>query len=447
MSDAAAGSPPEPRRLPRPLRSFYPRTPRESSDAIVRNFLLHAFPARILLRSLSWLATAWLGTATLGFFLVLSVTGGVLLFLYVPSVERAYASVKDLEFVTAFGPWLRNTHRIAAHLMVVAVVLHLARVFLTGAYKKEGAPGATRPLNWCVGIALLLCTLGLSFTGYLLPWDQLAYWAVTVGTRIAAAVPLVGEDLRQLLLGGTTIGQPTLLRFYALHCFVLPALVVFLTSYHLWRIRKDGGLAVADRVAEAARARARAAPPSPTKSYTLLGAARGGTVQSVSTSPHLEVESVPTVPHAQRRTVLVFLSVLALCSLLGLATAAPLEQAANPKVTPNPAKAPWYFLWLQELVSDLTFRIGGFVVDGTLGGGILLPGVLVGLLAAWPWLDKSPREAAGVWFHPLRRRQNLVFLLILAAIVVLALIGTWCRGPYWSWVWPWEETVPPPTTL
>ena len=127
---------------PNPLRSWVPRTPRESSEAIVRNFILHAFPARIMRRSLSWLATGWLGTITLHLFLILSLTGGVLLFLYVPSVERAYASVKDIEFVVSFGSWIRGTHRVAAHLMVVAVVLHLIRVFLTGAYKKEGAPGA-----------------------------------------------------------------------------------------------------------------------------------------------------------------------------------------------------------------------------------------------------------------------------------------------------------------
>ncbi len=424
--------------LDRVTRTWVPRTPREASDAVVRNFVLHACPARITKASLSWRASGWLGTAALGFFLVLSATGGVLLFVYVPSVERAYASVKDVEFATAFGAWVRGTHRIAAHGMVVTVVLHLVRVFLTGAYKKEGAPGASRPLNWCVGIGLLVLTLGLSFTGYLLPWDQLAYWAVTVGTNIAAAAPVAGESLRQWLLGGTTVGQATLLRFYALHVFALPALIVALISYHMWRIRKDGGLATADRVVDAARAKAVAAPPAPGKTYTLLGATRGGTVQSISPAALLETETVQSVPHAVRRTWLVLLATLFVSSGLGLLMAAPLEQAANPGVTPNPAKAPWYFLWLQELVSVLTFRIGGLVVDGALFGGILVPGLLVGLLAAWPWLDRSPREAAGVWFHPSRRRQNSVFLAVLAAILVLAAIGTFFRGRSWAWTWPFE---------
>ncbi|MFV1958273.1 MAG: cytochrome b N-terminal domain-containing protein, partial [Planctomycetota bacterium] len=330
--------------LTRRFPTLFPTTPREASDAVVQNFVLHAFPARITKRSLAWLTSGWLGTISAHLFLVLSATGTVLLFLYVPSVERAYASVKDLEFVVAFGSWIRGTHRIAAHLMVVVVVIHLVRVFLTGAYKRGGAPGANRPLNWWVGLGLLLLTFGLSFTGYLLPWDQLAFWAVTVGTRIAAAAPLVGEQVRILLLGGTVVGEPTLIRFYALHCFLLPALTIALVSWHMWRIRKDGGLAAADRVAEDLKVRARALVPAPGKTYTLMGMTAGGTVQSVAPTALLETESKPSVPAVLRRTVVTFLVVLAVTSALGLFLAAPLEEAANPAVTPNPAKAPWYFL-------------------------------------------------------------------------------------------------------
>ncbi|MDJ0520575.1 MAG: cytochrome b N-terminal domain-containing protein [Planctomycetota bacterium] len=424
------------------FRTWLPRTPRESSEAVVRNIWLHAFPARITKRSLSWLASGWLGTVSLHLFIILSLTGVVLMFLYVPSVERAYASVKDIEFVVSFGSWIRGTHRIAAHLMVVVVVLHLVRVFLTGAYKKEGAPGAHRPLNWLVGLVLLVLTFALSFTGYLLPWDQLAYWAVTVGTQIAAAAPLVGEELRQLLLGGTVVGQPTLLRFYVLHCFALPLLTVFLVAWHMWRIRKDGGLAVADRVADDAREQAAITPPPPGKTYTLMGATQGGTVQAASSTGQLENATTPGVPAIPRRSTAVFLAVLALCSVLGLLLQAPLEEPANPAVTPNPAKAPWYFLWLQELVSILTFRIGDFVVDGSFLGGILVPGLLIGLLAAWPYLDKSPAAAAGIWFHPSRKVQNRVFLLLLFACVVLTIIGTYFRGPYWAWTWPWADAHP-----
>lgn len=420
-------------------RSWFPRTPREASDAVVQNFVLHPLPARITKRSLAWVTSGWLGTITLHLFVVLSVTGGVLMFLYVPSIERAYASVKDLEYVVSYGGWIRATHRIAAHLMVVSVVLHLVRVFLTGAYKQGGAPGAYRPLNWWVGLVLLVLTFGLSFTGYLLPWDQLAYWAVTVGTQIAAALPGLGEDLRQLLLGGSTVGQPALLRFYVLHCFALPVLVVGLVAWHMWRIRKDGGLAAADRVADDARERAQVAPPAPGKTYTLMGATQGGTVQAATPSALIQRDSEASVPSAVMRATAVFLAVLAVCGALALAFPAPLEQAANPAVTPNPAKAPWYFLWLQELVSILTFRVGDTVIDGAFFGGILIPGLLIALMAAWPLLDRSPAAAAGVWFHPTRRIQNRVFLLMLLACVVLTVIGTYFRGPYWAWTWPWED--------
>jgi quinol-cytochrome oxidoreductase complex cytochrome b subunit len=148
-----------------------------------------------------------------------------------------------------------------------------------------------------------------------------------------------------------------------------------------------------------------------------------------------------------RRAFAVSLVCLFLTSAIGLLFPAPLEQAADPTRTPNPAKAPWYFLWLQELVSDLTFRIGTFVVDGSLLGGVLVPGLLLGLLGAWPWLDRSPREAAGVWFHPARRRQNAVFLGILFAVAVLTLVGSLCRGPYWAWTWPWDRVPAVPTRI
>ena len=133
--------------------------------------------------------------------------------------------------------------------MVAVVFLHMVRVFLTGAYKNGMAASQNRPLNWIIGVVLLLATLLLSFTGYLLPWDQLAYWAITVGTNIASAAPVVGERLRFLLLGGDTIDQSALIRFYVLHCFFLPLVVLLLFSYHMWRVRKDGGLACVDHLA------------------------------------------------------------------------------------------------------------------------------------------------------------------------------------------------------
>jgi cytochrome b-561 len=430
---------------PRPLWSIRPQTDRQSGDAVVSNFLLHWFPAKTYKPSMDWNYSFWLGTASAALLLLLVLSGGPLLFLYVPSVERAYGSIKDIEFAVTFGSWIRSVHRMAAHLMVAVVFLHLVRVFLTGAYKNGVGQGQQREWNWVIGVAMFVLTLLLSFTGYLLPWDQLAYWAVTVGTNIAASIPLVGPKVRELLIGGRAIDQPTLIRFYVLHVLVLPGAVGMLFLYHMWRVRKDGGLARADTVAVLGER----VPTTPvaTKTYTLLGVARG-TAPTVRTttleSPDLTVNSVPDLT---RRVGIVVLGTIAILSLLAVYARSPLEEAANALVTPNPAKAPWYFLGLQEIVTDTTVHIGSFTLNGAFIGGVLLPGLLIALLTAWPWIDRSPAGAAGVWFPRSRRTQNIVFLVVVALVVALTLVGTFCRGPYWHFYWPWQPWPEIPTRL
>lgn len=417
--------------------TWQPASEREAGDSIVRNFLLHWFPAKVARESLSWGYSFWLGTVSAVLFLILTITGGVLMFLYVPSVERAYLSVKDLEFTISFGWFLRGLHRIGAHLMVAVVFLHLVRVFLSGAYKNGTATQQNRPLNWVVGVVLLLATLLLSFTGYLLPWDQLAYWAITVGTNIASAAPVVGDALRFILLGGNTIEQGTLIRFYVLHCFLLPLLVLVLFSYHMWRVRKDGGLACVDK--QALDQKRENVVPIKSKTYSLLGITTGATVHIKTSLVDEDKHTVQSSPTLTRRLALVTLGTLALSSVLTVFFRAPLEAAANPAVTPNPAKAPWYFLWLQELVTVTTVNVGGFTINGALIGGIIIPGLLVAAAIAWPYFDKSSVRATGVWFAPERRKQNLIFLLVVAGILIFTIIGTYLRGPYWNWYWPWES--------
>jgi quinol-cytochrome oxidoreductase complex cytochrome b subunit len=425
--------------------SWVPLSNREAGDSVVRNFLLHWFPAKVTKESLSWSYSFWLGTISALLFLILVLTGVVLMFLYVPSVERAYLSVKDLEYAVSYGWFIRGLHRISAHLMVAVVFLHMVRVFLTGAYKNGAASSQNRPLNWIVGVALLLMTLLLSFTGYLLPWDQLAFWAITVGTNIASAAPVAGEWLRYVLLGGTTIDQSALIRFYVLHCFFLPTLVVLLFSYHMWRVRKDGGLAAADRL-WLAQKREKVAPIR-SKTYSLLGITSGSTVH-VETSLIDEGEvTVHSSPILTRRLLLVTVAAIAATALLTIVFRAPLEEPANPAVTPNPAKAPWYFLWLQELVTDTTFRIGGVTVNGALVGGIIIPAILALALIAWPYIDKSPASSVGRWWAGERKRQNIIFLIVLLAVIVLTIIGTFLRGPYWNFYWPWESWPEMPRKL
>jgi quinol-cytochrome oxidoreductase complex cytochrome b subunit len=430
---------------PKPLWSVRPQSDRQAGDAVVSNFLLHWFPAKVTKASLDWNYSFWLGTISAALLLLLTVSGLPLLFLYVPSIERAYSSIKDIEFAVTFGSWIRSVHRFSAHLMVAAVFLHLARVFLTGAYKNGVGQGQRREWNWVIGVVMLLLTLFLSFTGYLLPWDQLAYWAVTVGTNIASSIPVVGDPIRELLLGGRAIDQPTLIRFYVLHVIVLPGVLGVLFVYHMWRVRKDGGLARADK-AETLDQPA-AAAPGPTKTYTLLGVARGTAPTVRTTTLQSPEATVNAIPDLTRRAAIVTLGTIAVLSIMSVFLRSPLEEAANALVTPNPAKAPWYFLWLQEIVTLTTVRVGSFTINGAFLGGVILPGLLIGLLTVWPWLDRSPAAAAGAWFPQSRRTQNIVFLVLVIVVLALTLVGTFMRGPYWHFYWPWETWPDIPTRL
>ncbi|MEX1138243.1 MAG: cytochrome b N-terminal domain-containing protein [Bacteroidota bacterium] len=417
--------------------TWNPPSDKEAGDAIVKNLLLHWFPNKITKASLSWNYSLWLGTISFVLFLILCGTGLVLMFLYIPSVERAYSSVKDIEYVISFGWLLRSMHRISAHLMVASVFLHMVRVFLTAAYKNGGTVGSNRPLNWIIGLVLLIMTLLLSFTGYLLPWDQLAFWAITVGTNIASSAPLVGESIRSFLLGGSTIDQNALIRFYVLHVFFLPVIVLFLFSYHMWRVRKDGGLAAADR--DALNQKPEKLAPVKAKTYSLLGITNGSTVHVQNTMVNEEKDTVASSPNLLRRILIVSILTFIAVVILAIVFRAPLEAAANPSETPNPAKAPWYFLWLQEIVTISTLKIGSFTINGALIGGILLPGLLMALAVWWPYKDQSGLNTVGVWFAPERKKQNMVFIGICILIIVFTIIGTFLRGPYWNFYWPWES--------
>jgi quinol-cytochrome oxidoreductase complex cytochrome b subunit len=210
------------------------------------NIFLHLHPVKVNRASLKWSYSFGLGILSVILFGILVWTGVLLMFYYVPSVERAYVTMKAIQLSVPLGQFTRNMHRWSAHAMVLVVILHMARVFYTGAYKPP------REFNWIIGVSLLLFTLGASFTGYLLPWDQLAYWAITVGTNIAGYAPLAGPAARQLLLGGSEVGQNALIRFYALHVAILPTLMTLVISLHFWRVRKDGGLAASEAVIDRA---------------------------------------------------------------------------------------------------------------------------------------------------------------------------------------------------
>jgi len=380
------------------------------------SFLLHIQPAKVHKHSLKAGYSLGLGLISLYLFLILIGTGVLLMFYYVPSTDRAYNTMKDLQFVVSAGLLIRNMHRWAAHMMVLFVMLHLCRVFYTGAYKRP------REFNWVLGVGLFLMTLGLSFTGYLLPWDQLAFWAITVGTSIASYAPVIGPKIKFVLLGGNVVGQESLTRFYALHVIVLPVITLLMVAVHLWRVRKDGGLSRPDEAGDVTEQIPLAQLPT-NKSYGLMELARGTTPQ-VGKNPEDDVFSWP---HLVFREILLFLLVAAVVLFLAIFFNAPLEEFANPIHPPNPAKAPWYFLGLQEFVSYSAFW-----------GGVVIPGLLVTALLLLPYLDRK-RVGVGRWFARERWIANSIFTVCLLAAIVFTVIGTCFRGPNWGWVEPWQQ--------
>jgi menaquinol-cytochrome c reductase cytochrome b subunit len=218
-------------------RSIF-RTPRKVTDrdraaSHWSSFLLHIYPVKVRKADIGFKYSWYLGVISTVLLGSLVFSGVFLMFFYVPSPGTAYTNIQSLQTEVAFGQYMRNVHRWSAHLMVLSVAMHMGKMFYRGAYK------APREFNWVIGVLLLFLTLLLSFTGYLLPWDQLAFWAVTVGSEMAGYTPFVGEDVQGLLLGGPIVGSSTLLRFYVLHIAVLPAILIFVLMIHLWRWRKD----------------------------------------------------------------------------------------------------------------------------------------------------------------------------------------------------------------
>jgi quinol-cytochrome oxidoreductase complex cytochrome b subunit len=237
------------------FRHGYPDTPRNRVMAVLSNVFLHLHPVKARHSGVKMSYTWCMGGLSFFLFLNLTVTGILLMFYYRPTAEYAYYDIVALREHVPLGI-MREIHRWGAHAMVIAVWLHMFRVFMTGSYKPP------REFNWVIGVILLVITLLLSFTGYLLPWDQLAMWAITVGTNMARATPFMGyegpgasmiqiggvhlvnggSDIHFALLGGHFVSEATLIRFYVLHCVVVPIVAATLMAIHFWRVRKDGGI-------------------------------------------------------------------------------------------------------------------------------------------------------------------------------------------------------------
>jgi len=419
--------------LPRNVWRSVFRNPLPSSDlgrsqTTFTNLFLHIHPIKTHANSLRPWYTMGLGVFSLSLFIILAASGFLLMFYYVPSVEQAHNRMLDLSGTVAFGTLLRNMHRWGAHAMVAIVGLHLCRVFYTGSYR------APREFNWVIGVVLFLLTLVASFTGYLLPWDQLAFWAITVGTAIAGYAPFVGEEMRFLLLGDRVVGQEALIRFYVLHVAIIPAAITLLVAVHFWRIRKDGGLSRPEGAdlpdaqplfPEAIEGKREGLAPlaktQKTRQFGVMGLVRGP-FNKVGNTPDNTVYSWPNLFIAE---LFCFALTVVLILCMSLWLNAPLEAPADATHPPNPSKAPWYFLGLQEMVSYSAFW-----------GGIGVPTIFVVLLLLTPYLDRGTR-GTGVWFSRHRLLANTIFTLLLITNLVFMVIGSFFRGPNWALITPW----------
>jgi quinol-cytochrome oxidoreductase complex cytochrome b subunit len=353
---------------------FLPGTDRERARTTRFTFLIHLRPVRLPVATLRWTHTFGLGGTSLVLALLLAITGILMKLVYKPVPDVAYDSVRTLESQAAFGPLVRGVHYWSANLLLVVVGLHTARVLLTGGYR------GPRRFTWLIGAVLLLLVLVSSFTGYLLPWDQLSYWAVTISTAMLTYVPGIGSTLQRIALGGDHISGDTLITFYTLHTTIVPALLAGLMGWHFWRVRRAGGVIE---------------PPS--------DAPGASSDRPVLFLPHLFVREM-----AQGLVVVAL--------ILGLAAwfGAPLGERANPGLSPNPVKAPWYFVGFQELLIHLH---PAFVV-------LVVPVVAAVAFLAFPYVVREHR-AGGRWFlSPVGRRAALTAMalgfVVTPALVVLS---------------------------
>ncbi|PKO06091.1 MAG: cytochrome B6 [Chloroflexi bacterium HGW-Chloroflexi-3] len=352
-----------------------------SRDSHVRNnLILHLHPSRVPAQALRFSYTWGLGGISVVLVLLLGLTGLLLMFRYDPRVEYAYVSIQQLETEVMFGSFIRAVHHWSANFLVIASFLHLVRVFLTGSFKQG------RSVNWIIGLVLFVIVLAGNFTGYLLPWDQLSYWAITVSTSLMVYIPLLGTAVRNFFLGGPQVGQAALSNFYALHVVFMPALLLGFMAYHLWKVRKNCGI-----------------------SQPLLK--EGEKPKFKSTNPYLVNIELAAV-----------MMVLVVVGLYAMFNPAPLGSIANPMVSPNPAKAAWYFLGLQELLLHMH----------PLAVMIIL-GLAVVTLAITPWIDRDFRDI-GIYFRSAIGKRAAVFGSLLAVYLVpLAVIldEFWYDVPGW----------------
>jgi quinol-cytochrome oxidoreductase complex cytochrome b subunit len=342
---------------------------KNTSQSVLLKFLLHLHPPRIPADSAKFTYTFGLGGLTLFAFFVTLISGIVLLFLYSPTPETAHQSLEQIATVTPYGWYLRNLHFWAAQVMVIAAVLHMLRVVLTGGYLNG------RAFNWVIGVILLIFVFLMDFTGFPLRWDAESHWALVVGTNLLKTIPMVGQSAYQFVVGGPDIGHHTLLRFYGWHIFGLPFIATLFIVYHVYRVRKDGGIS---RKSDSRRAET-------ISRETLLGKEA---IYMLLAGSGLILISVIFTPH------------------LGASA------RSNPAV--DAVQAPWIFLGIQFLLR----YISPFMA------GIVIPFAVLAYWFALPYLETQAGEQ-GIWAPRNRRIFWLPFSASLGIIATLMLAEVW----------------------
>lgn len=370
-----------------------------------QGFVLHIHPPKVAEETLRFRLSFGLGGMSATLLLLLFISGILQLLSYTPDTAAAYDSVKAMYKDGSFSGWIRNIHYWSGNLLVIVAVLHCCRVFLTGAIAYK------RGKNWCIGLLLLGLVLFANFSGYLLPWDQLAFWAVTIFTGMLGYFPIIGEGIVQLLRGGSEIGQPTLSLFYNLHTGVLPFFFVVLLFYHFWLVRKAGGLIQKKR---------------PQDTPAVL---------------------VPTLPNLLAREAAVGLTLTASLLLFSALVDAPLDEAANPAMSPNPAKAAWFFLGFQEMLMHLhptyaifvlpLFIIAALLIIPFWQGAITTPGYWFGgerggKIATWACLTSIIATFAIVFIDENLRKAGIeptaADVLSRGVVPVASFLGFYCSA-------------------
>ncbi len=338
----------------------------QNKNATITNFLTHLHPKTVNVQAVKFTRTFGLGGINALLFVILAFTGLLLRFSYVPTPDDAYNSILSLQNNSLFGSLLRNIHHWSALLMIVTAFLHLLRVFYSVSIYYE------RKKNWYYGLALFVLILAFNFTGYLLPWDQLSFWAVTIMTNIVEYIPFIGNGFANLIRGGETVNGNTLLNFYNFHTALFPLLFVLFMVIHFWLVRKAKGVTITDK----------------------------SNGNNVNVNPYLINKEIITV-----------LVLLVLIMLFSILFDAPLLEKANPLVSPNPSKAPWYFMGIQELLINLHPFFVSFIIPIS----VILFFILIAKL-------KTNKDKIGTWFYSKKGKSIIIISAIFASVLVMSLI-------------------------